>query len=63
MNLTTGQVTEFVRALDACDSAHDGETGHHDADEILLDVLQIVEPDVCLAYQRVMGRAEFWATA
>jgi len=63
MSLGPGQAAEFVHALDAIDSGHDAETGHEDADLVLLDVLQIVEPDVYAAYLRFIDRTGFWATA
>lgn len=52
--LTSHQVAEKIDALDASDP----ERAHGDADEILLDHVDIV---VASAYRRLIERCDWWA--
>ena len=58
-SMNKDRVRRLVEELDAID-ADDGETGHADADQVLL---KAVPPEVREAYVRVMERAGFWAYA
>ena len=53
------KTTEAVAALDAI-SGGDPDGDHGEADRILLSH---VHPDVRAAYERLVDRAEWWATA
>lgn len=50
---------DAVEALDAI-SGTDPEKHHGEADDVLLEV---VHPEVRAAYERLMDRAGWWATA
>lgn len=53
---------EYIEQLDALDG-RDAELDHAKADDIVLDLIHQVAPDVYDAYMRLMGRATFWAFA
>lgn len=55
-------IEEIIEALDAIDHGEygDSEAGHSQADELLL---LAVPPAVRDAYNRVVARASWWATA
>lgn len=55
-----GEQQKVVEALDAVDSARDGESGHSEADRILL---AYVPQEIREAYDRVVERSDFWACA
>ena len=50
---------QAVNALDMLEGS-DPEVDHADADEILL---KVVHPDIRAAYERLVHRAAWWATA
>lgn len=51
---------EAVKALDAIDGNDDPEVAHVEADRVLYT---IVPPEVQAAYDRVLNRTRWWATA
>ena len=62
------RLSEFVWALDVLaarvsDRRDSAEIAHGDADDVLLDVLAILAPEVVEAYRRVVAAAEGWSTA
>jgi hypothetical protein len=57
--VVAAQVCRAVEALDAIDGG-DPEGDHGDADHILLT---IAPPEVRRAYERLVSRARWWATA
>ena len=62
------RLSEFVWALDVlaarvADRRDSAEIAHSDADDVLLDVLAILAPEVVEAYKRVVAAADWWGTA
>jgi hypothetical protein len=55
-------LADTVKKLDAID-ASDPEKAHSEADQALLTAFAGIAPIVVVAYTRVMGRCDWWATS